>query len=151
MVDPNRKINRLSDDDAAFLRECEQEFRNRFTDNDDEFIAFCEKAIHPPPIVSPWQTGRRNNQQQDSWRNNYRAGGSGGGGGGGGGGYNNRNNYQNRRNNDYVQRNPRQFHNRNRGPYDRNDRNDRNNRNDRNDRNSYGGRQYGHTDRSQQP
>lgn len=117
MVDPNRKINRLSEDDAAFLRECEQEFRNRFTENDEEFMKFCNKPTHPPPLISPWQSGRR----QDTWRgNNYR------GGDGGGNNYNNRRNHQqpyHRRNNDFVHRNPRHHNNRfNRGggSYDRN-------------------------------
>lgn len=91
MVDPNRKINRLSDDDAAFLRECEQEFRNRFTDDDNEYTQFCANGARPPPVVEPWQVNRRQNY-------GHRGGGGGGGGHRGGGGGNNhwRNNYRNR-------------------------------------------------------
>lgn len=110
-MDPNRKINRLSDDDAAFLVECEQEFRNRYTDADEEFAKFLAKPTKPSPIVEPW---KRNH----------------GGGGGGGGGrsdsgnhwnrnndrHNNRNHY-NRHHDNRAPRNYRQHYNR---PYDRN-------------------------------
>lgn len=88
MVDPNRKINRLSDDDAAFLRECEQEFRNRFTDDDSEYSEFCAKGTRPPPIVEPWHVNRRQNFGG--------RGGRDGGSGGGGGNHNWRNNHRNR-------------------------------------------------------
>lgn len=133
MVDPNRKINRLTDDDAAFLRECEDEFRNRYTVNDEEFVAFCEKPSRDPPIISPWQTGGNRPNNQNQWRNNR---------GGGGGVYNNRGNYNQHHNrnrgNEYVHRGPRHFgHNRNR-QYDRNDRNYQ-----RPDGNNYGGGRYG--------
>lgn len=106
MVDPNRKINRLSDDDAAFLVECEQEFRNRYTDADDEFAAFCATPNKPPPIIEPWPSNRRHHQNDsgNNWnRNNYRQ--------------NNRNHYNNRNNDNRGQRNYRQHYNR---PYDRN-------------------------------
>lgn len=106
MVDPNRKINRLSDDDAAFLVECEQEFRNRYTDADEEFAKFLAKPTKPPPIVEPWKSNQRGGGDfGNNWnRNNYRP--------------NNRNNHYNRHNNDNRSpRNYRQHYNR---PYDRN-------------------------------
>lgn len=125
MVDPNRKINHLSDDDAAFLRECEQEFRYRFTEKDEEFEEFCKKPSRSAPVITPWATsgGRQNGPNQSApnhWRNNNHRNNSGGGGGGGGG-Y--RNNSYNRRNDNNHYRNPRNFNNRPRGPHDRNDRN----------------------------
>lgn len=102
MVDPNRKINHLTDDDVNFLQECENEFKDRFTDTDEEFLKHCNSLIDPttggcintPPIVYPWN-GRR--PQQGNYRgggfnhrnNNYRGHR---GRGGGGGNYNNRNN-----------------------------------------------------------
>lgn len=117
MVDPNRKINRLSDDDAAFLVECEQEFRNRYTNSDAEFTAFLAKPTRPPPIVDPWPNKQMNKDRHhgdsgNNWnRNNYR--------------HNNRNNYNrnndNRDNRPNAQRNYRQHYNR---PYDRNFRRD---------------------------
>lgn len=82
MVDPNRKINHLSDDDAAFLRECEEEFRDRFSKNDAEFIEIFMKETRSPPIVDPWYGGRRPNQHHNNsgpsgsgtnhWRDNNR-------------------------------------------------------------------------------
>lgn len=66
MVDPNRKINRLSDNDAAFLVECEHEFRHRYTQEDKEFAAFSAKPNRPPPIVEPWKANRRH---QDDGKN----------------------------------------------------------------------------------
>lgn len=116
MVDPNRKINRLSDDDAAFLVECEQEFRHRYTEDDEEFAAFMAKPTKQPPIVEPWQANRRHHHggggggdSGNNWsRNNYRS--------------NNRNNY-NRSNDNRSQRpyhnRPNYHHNR---PYERNSR-----------------------------
>lgn len=115
MVDPNRKINRLSDDDAAFLVECEQEFRNRYTDGDEEFAAFAAKPAKAPPIVESWSNNRRqHNDSGNNWnRNNYRQNN-----------YNrnndrnnDRNHHYNRNNDNRSQRNYRQHYNR---PYDRN-------------------------------
>lgn len=106
MVDPNRKINRLSDDDAAFLVECEQEFRNRYTDSDEEFAKFLAKPTKPPPIVEPWKSNQRQHGGDfaNNWnRNNYRP--------------NNRNNHYNRQNDNRSPRNYRPHYNR---PYDRN-------------------------------
>lgn len=106
MVDPNRKINRLSDDDAAFLVECEQEFRNRYTDADDEFAKFVAKPTKPPPIVEPWKSNQRHHggDSGNNWnRNNYRP--------------NNKNHHYNRNNDNRSPRNYRQHYNR---PYDRN-------------------------------
>lgn len=81
MVDPNRKINRLSDDDAAFLEECEKEFCTRYTDADDEFVALRDKPIKPPPIIEPWRNMNHNRRNRgggnNNWnRNNHRAGGN---------------------------------------------------------------------------
>lgn len=108
MVDPNRKINRLSDDDAAFLVECEQDFRCRYTDADQEFFAFCSKPTRPPPIVEPWQNRRQHDGGNGNWnRNNYRSGN----------GNFNRNHHFNRNNDNRRQHHYRQHYDR---PYDRN-------------------------------
>lgn len=69
MVDPNRKINRLSDKDISFLEECEEEFGARYTEDDVEFMAHCAKPVPDPPLIENWSSG------------------SGAPGGGGGGGY----------------------------------------------------------------
>lgn len=104
MVDPNRKINHLTDDDVNFLQECENEFKNRFTDMDEEFQNHCKSVtgtgttgINVPPIIFPWN-GRR--PQQGNYRggfnhrnNNYHGHRGRGGHGGGGGNYNRNNSY----------------------------------------------------------
>lgn len=72
MVDPNRKINRLSDEDASFLTECEQEFQNRFTEDDAEFKAFMAKPSSKPPIIDPWPG------QRGGYRHHNRSNNSGG-------------------------------------------------------------------------
>jgi len=136
MVDPNRKINRLSDDDTAFLRECEQEFRNRFTEDDEEFAKLESKPLRPPPIIEQWQTGRRPNQHYGGGSSGYGNNSSSGGWRNNSNYYRNRdgnsrnNNYHNssynnhRNSNDnYGHRPPRNHHYRNhqnRVPYDRN-------------------------------
>lgn len=54
MVDPNRKVNKLSADDTAFLAECEQIFQNRYTGADAQYAAYMVKPDSTPPIVDPW-------------------------------------------------------------------------------------------------
>ncbi|XP_058446172.1 RNA guanine-N7 methyltransferase activating subunit [Malaya genurostris] len=54
MVDPKRHINVLSEEDQIFLNECEEEFKDRFTENDTEFQAYCAQAAPPPPVLEPW-------------------------------------------------------------------------------------------------
>lgn len=58
MVDPNRKINRLSDKDISFLEECEEEFGARYTEDDAEFMAHCAKPAPDPPVIENWLGGR---------------------------------------------------------------------------------------------
>ncbi|XP_005187547.1 RNA guanine-N7 methyltransferase activating subunit [Musca domestica] len=96
MVDPNRKINRLTDSDLEFLEECEREFGLRYSEEDAEFMEHCSKPLPDPPIVENWSSGgdggRNHNQHRGGNRN--QRGWRGGPGGGGGG--NNRN-YRHRR------------------------------------------------------
>ncbi|XP_055547213.1 RNA guanine-N7 methyltransferase activating subunit [Wyeomyia smithii] len=79
MVDPKRHINVLSEEDQMFLNECEEEFKDRFSENDAEFQAYCEQAPKPPPVLHPWQN-----------RNPHSGGQYGGRGQRRGGHYNNR-------------------------------------------------------------
>lgn len=108
MVDPNRKINRLSDEDAVFLQECDEEFRDRFTMSDEEFAGIFYAEARPPPTVEPWQAPRRQNQ-------NF---GRGGGGGGNQHWRNNRNNRDGQHNN-YRSQNQYQGGYNNRPSYER--------------------------------
>ncbi len=106
MVDPNRKINHLTEEDVKYLNECENEFKDRFTENDDEFMALFNKPVSDPPIVTPWMIHRSGNAGGPS---NYRGHRSGGNynhrpyhqrSNRGGGGNNYNRNYHNNDNND---------------------------------------------------
>lgn len=89
MVDPKRHINVLSNEDQMFLNECEEEFKDRFSEDDAEFTAYCAQQSRTPPVLTPWQS------------RNFQGGYGGGGGrgrfndrggrGGGGGRYNHNN------------------------------------------------------------
>ena len=91
MVDPNRKINHLTEEDVEFLRECEEEFQHRYTENDEDFKKCLEKQLSTPPIVHPWM-------DRHSGGNFHRGGGGGRNNryGGRGGGNQPYNNYRNR-------------------------------------------------------
>lgn len=84
MVDPNRKINRLSETDISFLDICEEKFENRFTDSDEQFTAHCKKPTVEPPVLPEFEQRNFNHRGGGYNRNNrpYR----------GGGGYNNNRN-----------------------------------------------------------
>lgn len=75
MVDPNRKINRLTDKDIKFLDECEEEFAYRFTSEDEEFVNYCSQPVPEPPVVPNWGENR-------SFHRNQHHNGRGGGGDG---------------------------------------------------------------------
>ncbi|XP_055382798.1 RNA guanine-N7 methyltransferase activating subunit [Condylostylus longicornis] len=98
MVDPNRKINRLTDKDIEFLDECEEEFAYRYTENDEEFVAHCQKELTDPPIVEPWNT----HQHQQRGNNFHHRGNFGSRSGDSGNRYNNwRGGYHGNKNNPY--------------------------------------------------
>lgn len=84
MVDPNRKINRLSDNDISFLDLCEEKFANRFTESDEQFQAHCQKQLPLLPPVLPEFEQQRHNHHGGYNRNRR----------GGGGGYNNHRNHR---------------------------------------------------------
>ncbi|XP_062533574.1 RNA guanine-N7 methyltransferase activating subunit [Armigeres subalbatus] len=115
MVDPKRHINILSEEDQLFLNECEEEFKDRFSEDDSAFVAYCAQPARAPPVLEPWQN-----------RNFYGDGGGGRGrfndrGGRGGGG---RFNHHHNRNRDHRDRpyQPRggRYNNNNRGGRDNN-------------------------------
>ncbi|GAB0091621.1 uncharacterized protein DMENIID0001_064770 [Sergentomyia squamirostris] len=66
----------LTEKQQMFLQECENEFKNRFTERDAEFGAFYRQEPRDPPIVDPWMTGggnRNHNYRNDqSYRNDDR-------------------------------------------------------------------------------
>lgn len=102
MVDPNRKINRLTDRDLEFLEECEREFSLRYTEEDAEFMDHCSKPLPDPPIVDNWSFGGGGGQGfrdgGDGARNQHRGGNRNQRGWRGhGGGGNHHRNYRHRR------------------------------------------------------
>lgn len=104
MVDPNRKINRLTDRDLEFLEECEREFSLRYTEEDAEFMDHCSKPLPDPPIVDNWSFGGGGGGGQgfrdggDGARNQHRGGNRNQRGWRGhGGGGNHHRNYRHRR------------------------------------------------------
>lgn len=127
MVDPNRKINHLTEEDVKYLNECENEFKDRFTENDEEFMALYNKPAADPPIVTPWM--ERHGRSGNSGSSNYRGHRSGN--------YNNQRPYHHRSNrggsnyhnrnyhnsdNDSSRRGTKRPHNYNSGGNDRNER-----------------------------
>lgn len=52
MVDPNRN---LSKEQQSFLRECEEEFKHRYTEADPEYRALLTRETDDPPIITPWK------------------------------------------------------------------------------------------------
>ena len=98
----------LTDDQIAFLDECEQEFSDRYTDKDVEYMELKSKPLSDPPIINPWSGG------QDQSYGNHR-GGRGRGG---------RNHYQQARHHQqyhhrssYDNRDRRSYHHDNRDNY----------------------------------
>lgn len=55
MVDPNRN---LSKEQQAFLRECEEEFKHRYTEADPEYRALLTRETDDPPIITPWKVNK---------------------------------------------------------------------------------------------
>ena len=49
----------LSEEQKAFLAECEEAFANRYTDADKEFAQFKNAPRVDPPCVHPWRVRPR--------------------------------------------------------------------------------------------
>lgn len=79
MVDPNRKINRLSETDISFLDVCEEKFENRFSDSDEQFISHVQKSTPDPPVIPEFEQRQYNqggyNRNNRYNRPNHRGGG----------------------------------------------------------------------------
>lgn len=76
MVDPNRN---LSKDQLTFLRECEEEFKHRYTEADPKYRSALTRENDDPPIISPWKESR--SQGRGGYNNNNRGYQHRGGGG----------------------------------------------------------------------
>lgn len=75
MVDPNRN---LSKDQLTFLRECEEEFKHRYTEADPQYRSALTRENDDPPIISPW---KERSQGRGGYNNNNRGYQHRGGGG----------------------------------------------------------------------
>uniref|UniRef100_A0A6M2DGK6 Uncharacterized protein n=1 Tax=Xenopsylla cheopis TaxID=163159 RepID=A0A6M2DGK6_XENCH len=75
MVDPDRKINNLTDEHRAFLAECEVEFADRYTEKDNDYKIRVEAKDNPPPIVDPWEGTRKKNYDNHNRNERGRGGG----------------------------------------------------------------------------
>ncbi|KAL5291526.1 hypothetical protein ACFFRR_010750 [Megaselia abdita] len=93
MVDPNRKINRLSETDISFLDICEEKFENRFTDSDEQFTEHCKRPTLEPPVIPEFEQRHYNHGGGYNRNNRYNRPNRGGGGG-----------YNNHRNHPYQKR-----------------------------------------------
>ena len=75
----------LTDEQRAFLTECETEFSYRFSDDDPEFVRQRQQGTPEPPVMVPWFS-RRPWQDRGGRGGGWRGGRGGRDGGGGGGG-----------------------------------------------------------------
>ncbi|XP_020282834.1 uncharacterized protein LOC109854308 [Pseudomyrmex gracilis] len=46
----------LTSEQKKFLEECEEEFKDRYTEKDDAFMKIKLQESTKPPIVNPWYT-----------------------------------------------------------------------------------------------
>ena len=53
----------LNEQQSAFLLECEQEFKNRYTDQDEEYSKLAAQSMSQPPIVDNWDSYRNHNDR----------------------------------------------------------------------------------------
>lgn len=51
----------VSENLEAFVKECETEFGDRYTENDADYKKLKETGIGKPPIVEPWYSKQRRN------------------------------------------------------------------------------------------
>ncbi|EFN88103.1 hypothetical protein EAI_03613, partial [Harpegnathos saltator] len=44
----------LTNEQKAFLAECEEEFKDRYTEKDSSFMEIKKQISKKPPIIDPW-------------------------------------------------------------------------------------------------
>eukprot|EP00088_Acartia_fossae_P036932 TRINITY_DN38128_c0_g1_i1.p1 TRINITY_DN38128_c0_g1~~TRINITY_DN38128_c0_g1_i1.p1 ORF type:complete len:129 (+),score=16.96 TRINITY_DN38128_c0_g1_i1:34-420(+) len=55
-------MTELTEEQQKFLEECENEFKNRYTDADPDYLKVKKEGIGQPPIVHPWFAKTRNDR-----------------------------------------------------------------------------------------
>merc|ERR1712179_240758 len=81
-------MSELTPNQLKFLAECEEEFKNRYTEADSNFAEFIKIDPIPPPVISPWfQKPKRDfffhnrgfgGEHRDNFDRRYRDGNGGG-------------------------------------------------------------------------
>ncbi|XP_077279983.1 uncharacterized protein LOC143907223 [Temnothorax americanus] len=68
----------LTSEQAKFIEECEEEFKDRYTENDSDFMKIKTQEPKRPPIVDPWYNkprrhdwSRQNQNQNRDKRNHH--------------------------------------------------------------------------------
>ncbi|XP_033216537.1 uncharacterized protein LOC117172577 [Belonocnema kinseyi] len=59
----------LTSSQADFLKQCEEEFKDRYTDRDEAFMKIKKADPKKPPIIDPWHNKPR--RPQHDWSQNY--------------------------------------------------------------------------------
>ncbi|KAG7199232.1 hypothetical protein KM043_018101 [Ampulex compressa] len=49
----------LTEEQKKFLEECENEFKDRYTEKDSDFMKVKNAEIKKPPIIDPWHPKQR--------------------------------------------------------------------------------------------
>lgn len=62
----------LSSDQQEFLDQCNEVFKDRYSDKDEDFMKIKEAATSKPPIIVPWFESRQNRDGNRGRRSNYR-------------------------------------------------------------------------------
>lgn len=64
----------LTDEQKKFLEECEEEFKDRYTEKDTEFMKIKNMELKKPPIADPWypRNKRYNNDRDERYRHRGR-------------------------------------------------------------------------------
>lgn len=66
----------LTDEERAFVNECELEFINRYTEKDYDYMLHIKIGMNPPPCVEPWYPKGENRDRNDGgYRNDRNEGG----------------------------------------------------------------------------
>lgn len=65
----------LTSEQKKFVEECEEEFKDRYTEKDDNFMKLKKQGPKGPPIVDPWYNKPRrqewSHQHQTHGRRNH--------------------------------------------------------------------------------
>lgn len=52
----NSSCSNLTEEQREFLKKCEEDFANRFTDSDAEYVEVRDRVRSLPPIEDPWNS-----------------------------------------------------------------------------------------------